>query len=134
MLQHVWIVQQLCDRGTLYDATDRGWLQRDRRRQGQPDMRALLQTAVEIGRAMTFLHSHDIIHGDLTGNNVLLTKSDKDKRGFVAIVCDFGLSRVASEGSMNTKSFGSVTHMPPELLADGVLSKAADVYALGVLL
>ena len=29
---------------------------------------------------------------------------------------------------------GTVTHMPPELLMDGILTKAADVYAFGVLL
>ena len=97
-------------------------------------MQALLQTAADIAQAMTFLHSHDIIHGDLTGNNVLLSKSDKDTRGFTALVSDFGLSRVARDGTQQTKSFGSVTHMPPELLADGTLSKAADVYAFGVLL
>ena len=29
---------------------------------------------------------------------------------------------------------GTVTHMPPELLMNGILTKAADVYAFGVLL
>jgi serine/threonine protein kinase len=31
-------------------------------------------------------------------------------------------------------SISQVTHMPPELLRDGQLSKAVDVYAFGVLL
>lgn len=35
---------------------------------------------------------------------------------------------------LQTNSYGSVTHMPPELLGEGLLSKAADVYSLGVLL
>ena len=35
---------------------------------------------------------------------------------------------------MQTKTYGTVTHMPPELLLDGKLSKSADVYAYGVLL
>ena len=34
---------------------------------------------------------------------------------------------------MNTKTYGTVTHMPPELLLDGKLSKSADEYAYGVL-
>lgn len=35
---------------------------------------------------------------------------------------------------METKTYGTVTHMPPELLLEGKLSKSADVYAYGVLL
>ena len=35
---------------------------------------------------------------------------------------------------MRTQTFGTVTHMPPELLTDGRLTKAGDVYAFGVLL
>ena len=111
----------------------RGWLQVDRSPDSKIDMQALLQTALEVAQAMAYLHSKDVIHADLTGNNVLLTKSAADKRGFMAMVGDFGLSRVASEGTMNTNTFGTVSHMPPELLADGTLTKAADVYAFGVL-
>ena len=32
------------------------------------------------------------------------------------------------------KTLVQVTHMPPELLTEGKMSKAADVYAMGVLL
>ena len=48
--------------------------------------------------------------------------------------CDFGLARVAEGTGRRTDTFGTVSHMPPELLADGTLTKAADVYAFGVLL
>ena len=50
-------------------------------------------------------------------------------------VSDFGLSRIhIGERTVATQTYGTVTHMPPELLAEGRLSKAADVYAFGVLL
>ena len=49
-------------------------------------------------------------------------------------MADFGLSRVCDEAQIETKTYGTVTHMPPELLLDGKLSKSADVYAYGVLL
>ena len=49
-------------------------------------------------------------------------------------VADFGLSRVCDEAHVETKTYGTVTHMPPELLLEGKLSKSADVYAYGVLL
>ena len=35
---------------------------------------------------MQYLHSRGIVHGDLTGNNVLLKSSSKDQRRFIAMV------------------------------------------------
>lgn len=52
----------------------------------------------------------------------------------VVQIADFGLSRHASATTMDTETYGTVTHMPPELLMDGKLTKSADVYAFGVLL
>jgi serine/threonine protein kinase len=49
-------------------------------------------------------------------------------------VADFGLSRVLSQEAISTGTFGTATHMPPELLTTGRLSKSVDVYAFGVLL
>ena len=49
-------------------------------------------------------------------------------------VADFGLSRVLEKEQISTGTFGTVTHMPPELLTEGKLSKAVDVYAFGVVL
>lgn len=49
-------------------------------------------------------------------------------------VADFGLSRQAECDSVDTDTYGTVTHMPPELLMEGKLTKSADVYAFGVLL
>ncbi len=43
-------------------------------------------------------------------------------------VSDFGLSRIhIGEKTVATQTYGTVTHMPPELLSEGRLSKAADV-------
>ena len=41
---------------------------------------------------------------------------------------------MCDEALVETKTYGTVTHMPPELLLEGKLSKSADVYAFGVLL
>ena len=53
--------------------------------------------------------------------------------GVLIQVADFGLSRQAGD-SVDTDTYGTVTHMPPELLMEGKLTKSADVYAFGVLL
>ncbi|GIL48237.1 hypothetical protein Vafri_4913 [Volvox africanus] len=100
------------------------------------DAWACLQTLKEVTKALIFLHENRILHGDLKAANVLLSSSDMDRRGFVAKVSDFGLSRVlaGNRKEIKTQTFGTVTHMPPELLSKGILSPSADVYAMGVLL
>lgn len=85
---------------------------------------------------MTYLHSAGIVHGDLCGGNILLTTDDSaGPLGLTAKVCDFGLSREMSlKSRVETMTYGTVSHMPPELLSLGLLSSAADVYAFGVIL
>lgn len=135
-----WIVMEFCDRGTLLDACDKGWLRTTPSyATGLPHMPAVLATAHEIASAMTYLHGRGIIHGDLTAANVMLSSSgaavDIGNRGFIAKVSDFGLSRdLDVKSKIKTNSYGTVTHMPPELLRSGVLGPATDVYAFGVLL
>lgn len=79
-------------------------------------------TAKEIASAMLHLHNSNILHGDLSGGNVLLVSSEKDlERGWYAKVGDFGLSRVLTAEAISTGTYGTVTHMPPELLTTGPL-------------
>lgn len=48
---------------------------------------------------------------------------------------DFGFSRVISSTShVHTKTFGTVTHQPPELLSSGLLTPAADVYGFAMVM
>lgn len=52
----------------------------------------LAETALDVARAMTHLHKHNIVHSDLKARNVLLRSDMQDPRGFTAKVADFGLS------------------------------------------
>ncbi|KAL4446278.1 hypothetical protein ABPG77_003085 [Micractinium sp. CCAP 211/92] len=130
----VWLVSEFCNRGPLLTAIERGaFLTQPSSQYGQPNLISVLQTLQEIAAALQYLHRNDILHGDLTGGNVLLTASDKDTRGFTAKVVDFGLSRVCSGEYLRTRTLGCAEYMPPELITEGILTKAADVYAFGVI-
>jgi hypothetical protein len=77
-----------------------------------------------------------------SGTNVLLDSWHNTARGFTALVSDFGMARlVGSSGTIVSEGggalgsgCGTLSHMAPEVLADGLLTKAADVFSFGVLL
>ncbi len=48
----------------VQDAVLRGWFRTNRSpTSGQPDLRTVAMTALEIASAMVFLHSNSIVHG-----------------------------------------------------------------------
>lgn len=67
---------------------------------------------------------------------MLLRSCPGEHRSFVAKVSDFGLSKFMSpmKTHHSTRSHGTITHMPPEMLKSGTLTKAVDVYSFGVIL
>ena len=78
------------------DAVDRGWLYTSHASHstGVTDLQKLLLTALELAKALAYLHSMDIMHGDLTGGNVLLQSSattPEDPRGFTVKACSLPL-------------------------------------------
>jgi serine/threonine protein kinase len=66
---------------------------------------------------------------------VLVASAPGSPYGCVAKVADFGLSRALVRGAshLSTRSYGTVTHMSPELLACGHLRQANDVYSFGIM-
>ncbi|KAL6751941.1 mixed lineage protein kinase [Haematococcus lacustris] len=139
-MRQTWMIMEFCDKGCVQDAVDRGWLRTNPDcMKSEPHMPAVIATAMEIASAMRYLHSLDIVHGDLTGWNVMLSSSGPGtsvgNRGFVAKVADFGMARAMDvRDRIMTKTYGTLTHMPPETLVNGIVSKAMDVYSFGVLL
>lgn len=129
----LWLVQELCNLGTLTLAAERGWLRQERRLDSPADMRVLVPTLSDIANAMAFVHGKGVIHADLTGRNVLLSSSSERPCGFGAKICDFGLARYACGQPFATEVMGTVTHMPPEILSKYLLLPEADVWAFGII-
>lgn len=105
----VWIVQELCDGGTLSSAIEYGMFQEKKDFDGSPDLHSILETAEEVAKGMAYIHSTGELHADLSANNVLLCTADND-RGFVAKVTDFGLARLQTS-IHTTKTVGTVSYM-----------------------
>lgn len=74
----------------VQDAVDRGWLLSEASHfNGVVGLKRLLLTALELATALAYLHRLDIMHGDLTGGNVMLHSAPltpEDPRGFTVKV------------------------------------------------
>lgn len=148
--RRVWLIEKFCDMGSLADALDRGMFRHN--------LAMTLLAALDVANAMCALHVANVLHGSLTGSNVLLSSTNTNEnsiwgrkgRGWKAMVADYGLVRGCASDSCSPKNDdpideaslwnsrflqpGSVAHLPPEVLLGGELTPAADVYSFGVLL
>ena len=134
ILVEPWFVMEYCDMGSLATAIKRNvFFQKNT----NPTLNTILQTARDVTTGMAFLHDKGVLHGDLTCSNVLLVQDALDPRGFHVKVGDFGQAQTFSRWSkvtMDADVHGNVSHQPPEMLVNGTLSPAADVWAFGMVL
>ncbi|KAG8794233.1 hypothetical protein FRC12_000085 [Ceratobasidium sp. 428] len=91
-----------------------------------------LKLCTQVAEGLAYLHSIGIIHGDLKGPNVLISKEG------VATVIDFG-NAILEESALEftdeaTSQKISLRWTAPEILRGSKHSVEADVYALGMLL
>ncbi|KAI3608695.1 hypothetical protein WG66_003719 [Moniliophthora roreri] len=95
-----------------------------------------LQLLCEVAEGLSYLHSFDIVHGDLTGSNVLINCHGK------ACLCDFGLSSIIAEcgdSSRFTSSISGAIRWADASLyklqvkedSPPVLTTRSDIYSLG---
>ncbi|MFC4911335.1 serine/threonine-protein kinase [Actinomadura gamaensis] len=85
--------------------------------------------AVGVATALAAIHAAGLVHRDLKPANVMLTLSG-------CRVIDFGIARTqGSQGSVSTSGtvLGTPGWMPPEVIAGGPVSSAADVFSWGCL-
>ncbi|CAJ1386202.1 unnamed protein product [Effrenium voratum] len=122
----LWLVQEWCDLGTwgshccVPRLVSAGLLE-------------ALDMCLDLANAGAYLHSRDVLHGDLADGNVLLC-SDASWKGFVCKVCDFGSA--AQNPVQASSSSSTVTYLAPECLeqTDGVHLLKRDVYSFAMLM
>ena len=112
--KEVLLISELMSRGSMQMLVD----------QNAPiDMVTLLTGLVDVAKGMIFLHSSNLVHGDVKPANILVDENYHCK------VADFGFSR-----EMGAVAFGGTPeYMAPEVLDDATdQTTAADVYAYGI--
>ena len=111
----------------------------------QPELKSLykirrkdrLKMSACLASAMDYLHTKDLVHGDITPSNVLVCRHGDTKE---IKITDFGLLEYKSivEDPCYIPASGktsSTCFQPPEVLAEGeAWSMKADVWSLGALL
>ncbi|KAF9457790.1 kinase-like domain-containing protein [Collybia nuda] len=100
----------------------------------QISLEGRISILIQVAAAVQYLHSLSIIHGDLTGNNILM-KDDKN-----ILLCDFGLSRIWMDNvpTLHTTSIGKCNYpwAAPEVIFNDnpnepPFTKSSDVYSFG---
>ncbi|KAF9789474.1 kinase-like domain-containing protein [Thelephora terrestris] len=88
----------------------------------------ILSLLSDVAEGLSYLHSCNVIHGDLKGSNILVDQYDR------ARITDFGLSMVTQDlGSMRSiwiEDNQSVRWIAPEILGGGTYSKETDIFSL----
>ncbi len=93
------------------------------------DLRNKLRIALEIGRAIEYIHSQKIIHRDIKPENIHITTSGSVK------LMDFGIAK--AEGLALTRAgfvLGTPYYMAPEQVLGKGVTELVDVYAFGIVL
>lgn len=93
-------------------------------------LRAL--TLIEpVAAALAAAHRSGLVHRDIKPENVLISSRNQIK------VADFGLARAVTADTVKATQgllIGTVSYLPPELVASGHADKRSDVYSTGVVL
>ncbi|MEJ7843092.1 MAG: protein kinase [Rubrobacter sp.] len=93
------------------------------------DAGVVAEVAVQIAEALEAAHEGGVIHRDVKPQNVLVTRTGDVK------VCDFGIARAESAGTMTGNVIlGTAAYMSPEQAAGQPVDPRSDLYSLGVVM
>lgn len=121
----IYMIFEYCVNGTLGD-----------RLQKPSSKEQDLNWMRQLTDAITYIHSHALVHRDLKPDNILLGRDDKIKVGDFGLARDFHAAKRKDETWANyymSATCGTLFYMAPEVF-EGHYTEKADVFALGLLL
>jgi tetratricopeptide (TPR) repeat protein/TolB-like protein len=100
---------------------------------------AALPIVAQMVAALAAAHRAGVIHRDLKTGNVMLVPAQEEGGPDRAVITDFGLARArggepGEASSSGGEMVGTTTYMAPEQVVGGIITPAADLYALGVVM
>jgi len=87
----------------------------------------------QLGHALGAAHDAGVVHRDLKPENVFLAVSKRTGMSLMVKVLDFGIAKVTEGQTRTTAAFGTPLWLAPEQTQRGVITPAADVWAMGLL-
>ncbi len=115
---YLYIVMEFCPGGDLFD-------QVVKRGKFSESEAAILMA--EILRAVNHCHHLGLIHRDLKPENLMYSKD-----GLIKLI-DFGLS-ITDKAAAEEHMAGTACYISPETMRDSIVSKASDIWSLGIIL
>lgn len=89
--------------------------------------RKAMNLAMQLCEALSFAHSHGIIHRDIKPGNIMVNDADQVK------VADFGLARPGQQMEEDNP-MGTPDYAAPEICGGSVTDHRVDIFAAGVVL
>lgn len=99
--------------------------------QGALPLRRIRHLAAQLLEGLAAIHAAGVVHGDLKSDNVLVDDDDR------VTIIDFGLARMETDRRPafgDTVLSGTPEYMAPEAIRGGGMTRASDVYAVGIIL
>lgn len=113
------------------------------RENGRLQLREALPIIQDVAAALDYAHDQGLIHCDVKPSNVMLQpvtgsqiKIQSPLQAYRAILTDFGVAKILSDGSDLTKTgvVGTLDYLAPEqIIAPKDIDRRVDVYAFGAM-
>ncbi|CCF59077.1 hypothetical protein KAFR_0G00440 [Kazachstania africana CBS 2517] len=88
---------------------------------------------LQVNKGLEFIHSSNVVHGDIKLENCLIEKKDDSK--LKVLICDFGMSYDMENPDRDREvNIGSLPYASPELITENKLTFKADIWAFAVML
>uniref|UniRef100_A0A336KJJ4 Serine/threonine-protein kinase PLK4 n=1 Tax=Culicoides sonorensis TaxID=179676 RepID=A0A336KJJ4_CULSO len=116
----VYLVLELAQKGELHR-----FLRDYKKTMNEFEASTILKQVVD---GLLYLHSHRIVHRDISLSNLLLTEDMKVK------IADFGLATLDNPGEKHMTLCGTPNYISPEVASRSSHGLAVDVWGLGCLL
>jgi ligand-binding sensor domain-containing protein len=117
-----YLVMRYVKAGTLKDLISR---------QGPLELEEVARVMDQVGRALDYAHSQNVVHRDIKPSNILI-----DQQGNTFLT-DFGIAKLVAETAQFTASgaiIGTPAYMSPEQSMGQPADYRCDIYSLGVVL